>query len=151
MKWNWGTKIVISMVVFMLFLSVFFVMMSRQTFYLVEKDYYPKGQEYQQKIDKIDNAKQLGEPIQVKNKNEYLVFTFPKVFIPEQIEGNIVLYRPSDGTQDISMTIHLDSLNQHVFPLQEVLKGKYIAKIDYTDKAKAYYQEIPVFFKMSQN
>jgi len=145
MKWNWGTKIVISMVVFMLFLTVFFVMMSRQTFYLVEKDYYPKGLEYQEKINKIENAKQLGEPIQLENKDEYLVFTFPSVLTPDEIEGNIVLYRPSDGTQDVSMTIKLDSWNQYVFSVKDVLKGRYTVKIDYTNNIKEYYQEIPVF------
>lgn len=147
MKWNWGTKIVISMVVFMLFLTVFFVMMSRQTFYLVEKDYYPKGLEYQEKIDKIENAKQLGESIRLNNKGEFLVFTFPSVITPDKVEGEIVLYRPSDGTQDIGMTIKLDSLNQHIFPVEDVLKGKYTAKIDYTDNTKAYYQEISVIVK----
>lgn len=147
MKWNWGTKIVISMVVFMLFLTVFFVMMSRQTFYLVEKDYYPKGLEYQEKIDKIDNAKQLGELIQLENKDKYLVFTFPSVLPPDEIDGNIVLYRPSDGTQDVSMAIKVDSLNKHVFSLEDVLKGKYTAKIDYTDNTKEYYQEITVIVK----
>lgn len=147
MKWNWGTKIVISMVVFMLFLTIFFVMMSRQTFYLVEKDYYPKGLEYQEKIDKIENAKQLGEPIQLENMEEYLVFSFPSVLTPDEIDGNIFLYRPSDGTQDVSMAIKLDSLNKHVFLLEDVLKGKYTAKIDYTDNTKDYYQEILVIVK----
>lgn len=131
----------------MLFLTVFFVMMSRQTFYLVEKDYYPKGLEYQEKIDKIENAKQLGEPIQLEYKDEYLVFTFPSVLTLGEIVGNIVLYRPSDGTKDIAMSINLDTLNQHVFPVEDLLNGKYTAKIDYTDDAKEYYQEISVIVK----
>lgn len=138
----------ISMIAFMLFLTVFFVMMARQTFYLVEKDYYPKGQEYQQKIDKMDNTKLLDEQVQMENKEESLVFKFPSVFKSDEIEGKIILYRPSDGTQDIAMSIHLDSLNQHVFPVQDVLRGKYIVKIDYKDEAKEYYQEIPVLIKM---
>lgn len=147
MKWNWGTKIVISMVVFMLFLTVFFVMMSRQTFFLVEKDYYPKGLEYQENIDKKDNAKLLDEQIQLENKGDFLVFTFQPFFNAEEIAGNIVLYRPSDGTQDITMTIQLDSLHQHVFPVQDVLKGKYIAKIDYKYNNKEYYQEESVYIE----
>lgn len=149
MKWNWGTKLLISMIVFMLFLTVFFVMMSRQTFYLVEKDYYPKGQEYQLKIDKIDNAKLLDEQIQLDNKGDFLVFTFQPFFSIDEIAGNIVLYRPSDGTQDIAMPIQLDSLRQHVFPIQDVLKGKYIAKIDYNYEGKSYYEEIPLLIKMN--
>ncbi len=148
MKWNWGTKLLIGMIAFMLFLIVFFVSMMRQTFYLVEKDYYPKGLEYQQRIDKIENAKQLGERIQLDNSGNYLVFTFPSVIVAEETNGNIVLYRPSDGTQDISMTIKLDSLNQHIFPVEDVLKGKYIAKIDYAYNEKGYYEEIPVLIKM---
>lgn len=148
MKWNWGTKLLISMIAFMLFLIVFFVLMSRQTFFLVEKDYYPKGLEYQQKIDKKDNAKLLDEQILLENKGDFLVFTFQPFFNAEEIAGNIVLYRPSDGTKDIAMTIQLDSLHQHIFPVQDVLKGKYIAKIDYSYEDKGYYEEIPVLIKM---
>jgi hypothetical protein len=147
MKWNWGTKILISMVIFMLFLTVFFILMSRQTFYLVEKDYYPKGLEYQEKIDKVENAKQLKEKILLENKDNHLIFTFPSVFVPDEVKGNIVLYRPSDGTRDITMPIQLDSLNQHIFRVQDILKGKYIAKIDYKFNNKEFYQEENVFIK----
>jgi len=49
------------------------------------------------------------------------------------------------------MDIQLDSLNQQIFPVDDLAKGKYTAKIEYTNKEKEYYQEIPVFIKMSQN
>jgi hypothetical protein len=147
-KWNWGTKLLIGMIVFMLFLIVFFVLMTNQTYHLVEKDYYPKALEYQQRIDKMDNTNKLENQILVKNQGEYLIFTFPSVFESNRVAGKIVLYRPSDGTMDISMKIRLDSLNQHIFPVMDIQKGKYIAKIDYSESNNGYYQEIPVFVKM---
>ncbi len=149
-KWNWGTKLFILTALFMLFLIVFFVLMIQQTYYLVEKDYYPKGLEYQQRIDKVENTKQLDEQVKIDNKGEFLVFTFQSFFNADEIDGKIVLYRPSDGARDIAMSIQLDSLHQHIFPVKDILKGKYIAKIEYAYEEKGYYQETPVFVKMFQ-
>ncbi len=145
MKWNWGTKILISMIVFMLFLTVFFVLMMRQNFYLVEKDYYPKGLEYQQRIDKMENAKQLDEQVKIDNRKEFLVFTFQSFFNADEIDGKIVLYRPSDGRRDVSISIELDSSRQFFYPVKNLITGKYLVKIDYKYNDKEYYQEKSIY------
>jgi hypothetical protein len=150
-KWNWGTKLFISMVAFMLFLIAFFVLMTQQTYHLVEKDYYPKALEYQQRIDKTENAKQLAERVKLENKGDFLIFTFQSFFNPEEVTGKITLYRPSDGAMDIAMEIHLDSLCRHIFPVNDIQKGKYLAKIEYANSEEEYYQEMPVFVKMFQH
>ena len=146
-KWNWGTKLLISMIVFMLFLTVFFVLMMRQTFYLVEKDYYPKGLKYQQRIDKMENAKQLDEQVKIDNKEDFLVFTFQSFFNADEIEGKIVLYRPSDGKWDVKIPLELDSNRQIFHPVKNLMKGKYIVKIDYKYDDKEYYQEKSIYIE----
>ena len=135
------------MIVFMLFLTVFFVLMMRQTFNLVEKDYYPKGLEYQQRIDKMENAKQLGEKVKIDNRRESLVFTFQSFFNADEIDGKIVLYRPSDGKGDVKIPIELDTNRQFFYPVKNLMKGKYIVKIDYKYKDKEYYQEKSIYIE----
>ena len=147
MKWNWGTKLLISIIVFMLFLTAFFVLMMRQTFYLVEKDYYPKGLNYQQRIDKSINAKLLEEVVEIENNGEYLIFRFQSFFNPSEISGTIQLYRPSDAKQDVNLDIQPDSNRQIFYPVKNLIKGKYIAKINYTYGDKDYYQEKSVFIE----
>lgn len=147
MKWNWGTKIFIAIVLFMSMMIVLVILTMQQSFYLVEKDYYPKGLEYQQRIDKETNAKKIGESILVENNKSELEFTFPSVFNPESIEGEIVLYRPSDGTMDIAFPIELNSMRKMSVPTSNLISGKYLIKFDYKDTDKEYFQESTVYIE----
>lgn len=147
-KWNWGTKLFIWTVLFMLVLLTFVFLSFRQTFFLVEKDYYPKGLEYQQKIDKINNTSQLDEKIKVEDNNEYIVVTFPVMMNPESIKGTIVIYRPSDGDKDIRVNIKPDSISKQIIPTDDLIVGKYILQFDYSHNGVDYFQEETVFVKM---
>lgn len=147
-KWNWGTKLFIFTAIFMLFLIVFFIMMSQQTFHLVEKDYYPKALEFQQQIDKNNNTKLLDERVRVENRGEYIEFEFQSFFNPDSINGDIIFYRPSESREDLKIPIQPDSTGKQFYPVKNLLKGKYIVKIEYYYENKGYYQEDPVLVKM---
>jgi len=147
-KWNWGTKLFIFTALFMLFLITFFVLMGLRTVHLVEKDYYPKALEYQQHIEKDNNAKALDENVRIETKGETIEFKFQSIFNPDSISGYIVLYRPSGGEKDIRVSIDLDSSGYQYIPVVDLLKGKYIVKIEYFYNNKGYYQEKPVLVKM---
>ena len=55
-KWNWGTKLVIAIILFMGFIFVLVYLSTQNTIDLVERDYYPKGLKYQNRIEEIKNA-----------------------------------------------------------------------------------------------
>lgn len=147
-KWNWGTKILVAMILFMSLLIGFVIMSMNQTFYLVEKDYYPKALEFQGMIDKVNNAKQLSEKIKIENLGSEVRFTFQDVFEPKEISGNIVFYRPSDKDKDVNVIIKLDTALKQVYNVSGMLKGKYILKIDYQVGEKGYYQEESIMLNM---
>lgn len=147
-KWNWGTKLFIFTAIFMLFLIAFFIMMSLQTFHLVEKDYYPKALEFQGQIDKNNNTKSLDERVRIENRGEYIEFEFQTFFNPDSIKGDIIFYRPSESREDLKVPIQLDSTGKQYYPVKNLLKGKYIVKIEYYYENKGYYQEDPVLVKM---
>lgn len=147
-KWNWGTKLFIWTVLFMLVLLTFVFLSFRQTFFLVEKDYYPKGLEYQQKIDKLNNTNLLEERIKVEDNNEFIVVIYPAMMNPDSINGTIVFYRPSDEAQDIQVAINPDTVSRQLIPTDNLLMGKYILQFDYSHKGVDYFQEETVFVKM---
>ncbi|MCP4552714.1 MAG: hypothetical protein GY834_11890 [Bacteroidetes bacterium] len=147
MKWNWGTKLLIAIISFMSLIIVLAVFSMKQSFFLVEKDYYPKGLEYQQKIKKTENAQKAGELIMIKNKGSELLISFPSLFDLNQLEGNLFFYRPSDGTKDITIPILVDSLGLMICSTQNLENGKYILKFDYKVNDKEYFQEETVFIQ----
>lgn len=147
-KWHWGTKLLVGMILFMLLLLTFVFLSVRQEFDLVEKDYYPKALEYQEKIDKTNNAENLNEKLTVENKGEFIWVSFPSVFSPEDIKGQVVFYRPSGKKDDVAFEIKPDSNGVQLFSVESMLRGKYIIKIDYFVGGTGYYQEETVLINM---
>ena len=123
-KINWGTGIVITLVLFISFILYFVIKMSTNSDYeydLVRPDYYKHEIEYQQRIDKLNNAKTLTQNILIRRVTNGIFIDFPKNISQEKIEGSIYLYRPSNKKLDITLPILLNDHTQ--FISDEVLIG----------------------------
>ena len=142
---NWGTGILIFLVIF--FIAIFsFVYFSFQLqIDLVERDYYPQEIAYQKQIDKITRLEKLGQKISIQKEEGMLILTFPEAH-KSRIEGKILIYRPSDAGMDTIHDIVTDKSNKQFIPSAHLNAGKYILKIDWVCEREAYYQEI-VFYK----
>jgi hypothetical protein len=147
-KWNWGTGILIAIIAFMGFMAFMVYQSTRQNFDLVERDYYPKALEYQQKIDKITNARELTEKVTLKESGDAVEVVFQSFFSPEDVQGTIVFYRPSNKQMDLSFPISLDTARTQYCSIVNLAKGKYIVKVDYEAGGKKYYQEESILLKM---
>lgn len=143
-KWNWGTGIFISIVVFMIFIFTLVYFTTQHTIDLVEKDYYPKGLKFQDRIDEVKNAQPFKELFTVSQNGNRLIINFPEI-TPDT--GTVVFFRPSDTRYDLTYKIEPDSLWTMSFPASEFLKGKYILKIHWWEDEKSYYVEKPFYLK----
>ncbi len=144
-NWNWGTKLFIATAIFMLFLLTMVYMTTLQDRSMVEDEYYQKSMVYQEMIDKKSNSKQLEQQVKVNMGSSYLSIIFQDFFKPQNISGEIKIYRPSDIKLDVHIPIKLDSTRSLHLPKDKMTKGKYIVKIDYKVGEKGYYQEEVVF------
>ena len=140
MKLNWGTAIVIAFIGFIGFIMFFVVRMSTDDKYnheLVADDYYQQELEYQNDIDKVENAKTLSEEISYAKTDEGLLLSFPKEIDQLKIEGKVFLIRPSNKQLDFEMPI---SLSNHylLIPDNRLLDGRWNMKIEWTESGKAY-------------
>ncbi len=142
-KWNWGTKLTIAIILFM---SLIFFMVYMSTQYpidLVEEDYYPKGLKYQERIDEISNARPVASQVRAFQNSDAVVVTFPEI---NPDTGTITFYRPSNIHLDRVYEINTDSLQQMSFPKSEFKKGKYYLKIYWEENDRGYYIEKPFYF-----
>jgi hypothetical protein len=147
-KWNWGTGILIAIITFMGFMAFMVYQSTRQNFDLVERDYYPKALEYQQKIDKIANARALDEKVKLQESGGVVEVVFQSVFSPDDVRGTIVFYRPSNKKMDLSFPISLDTARTQYCSTTDLANGKYIVKVDYEVDGTKYYQEETILLKM---
>lgn len=140
MKINWGTGIVITIVLFIAFIMYFVITMSTNHSYnhdLVTEKYYQKELIYQQKIDASANASALKGALEIQKTAQGLVVAFPTEFDPKQLKGKVFLYRPSDKQLDFEIPISL--LNKYLLvPDKRLSDGRWNIIIECTYAGKEY-------------
>jgi hypothetical protein len=141
MKINWGTGIVISLVV-MISGMIFLVSIAvRQDHDLVDKDYYQKSITYQQHIEKVRKNDALTEKIKFELSEASLKLTFPNLATFQEYTGEIHFYSPVAEKRDMTLKINLDKNYIQIIDLKSLEKGRYQVKIDWNVSGTGYYQE----------
>ena len=143
-KWNWGTKLLIAIIIFMSFIFFLVYLSTQNAISLVEKDYYPKGLKYQTRIDEIKKADLAKEQFNVIQENGLIVLSIPEI---NADSGSIVFFRPSDQLLDFTSGINPDSLGRMYFPYNNFKKGKYLIKVHWYENGEGYYIEKRFFIK----
>ncbi len=143
-KWNWGTGITVFIILFMSFILYMVYLTTQNPVDLVEKDYYPKGLVYQERIEEIKNGNGVKHQFLIEQTEDNVVVKLP--VIENADTSNITIFRPSDKRLDISAEIVLDDSNAMYFPVSKFRKGKYIVKVFWKNKEKGYYMEKVFFF-----
>ncbi|PKQ65779.1 hypothetical protein BZG02_01865 [Labilibaculum filiforme] len=143
-KMSWGTKLAIGASIYVIGILIFVGFSTTQKINLVSKDYYPKEVEYQQQINKLKNAKELKENIQIIQENGKLQIQFP-ANMHNQVKGEIIFYRPADYESDIKTDIEIDENGLQELDTKQLLKGMYTIKIDWEHNGIGYYKEESVY------
>lgn len=146
MKWNWGTKLALAMAAFMIMVIIFGILMMRESVNLVEKDYYPKGQAYQEQILKKKNAEAIQDEIQLELKNGLLLLKFPDTLDIAKVKGTVHLYHRENELKDLMADLMADKDRSFKVDVGN-LAGRYIVKIDWTYNNTPYYLEKSVDIK----
>ena len=140
MKFNWGTGIVVTIIVFIAFIMYFVITMSTDNTYshdLVTDKYYQEELNYQQEIDAEKNAKSLKEKVTIEKNSKGLKINFPENFIPKNIKGKVFLYRPSNKQLDFEIPISI-SKTYLLVPEQRLVDGRWNMKIFWKHKNTNY-------------
>ena len=140
MKFNWGTGIVVTIIVFIAFIMYFVITMSTDNTYshdLVTDKYYQAELNYQQEIDAEKNAKSLKEKVTIEKNSKGLKINFPKYFNPKSIEGKVFLYRPSSKQLYFEIPISI-SKSYLLVPEQRLVDGRWNMKIFWKHKNTNY-------------
>jgi len=141
MKINWGTGIVIALIV-MISGMIFLVSIAvRQDYDLVDNDYYQKSVNYQQHIEKVNNTAALSEKIQFNQSADTLKITYPDLGNAQEYRGEIHFYSPVAEKRDLTLKVKPDSGFSQTINLKNLEKGRYQVKIDWSAGKGSYYQE----------
>ena len=140
-KFNWGTGILITIIIFMVITIGTVVFLMNQDVDLVTNDYYNKGIQHQSQIEKVNRTNEMVEKVSINLGNGFVVFNFPKSLTKKSIEGTIQFYRPSDSKKDFSIPLSVDTSGQQIISTQSIVKGYWKVKVDWKQDSIEYYKE----------
>lgn len=148
MKINWGTGLVIGMLLFMGFIMYFVITMTTDDSYshdLVTEEYYKKELYYQEEIDAQTNYQALGDKITGKRTEEGWLLQFPSD-VDQNAQGTIKLYRPSNEGLDSELELKLDESGQQLIPGSRLVDGIWELNIQWAQDDRSYlYKESIVY------
>ena len=140
-KFNWGTGILISIIVFMIITISTVVFLMNQDVDLVASDYYDKGIQHQEQIDRVNRTNSMSEAVQIIPENGFVRLTFPKSYSQKSLTGTIQFYRPSDSKKDFTLSISIDTSAQQLIPTKNFEIGYWKVKLNWALDSIEYYKE----------
>ncbi|MBL7966880.1 MAG: FixH family protein [Prolixibacteraceae bacterium] len=140
-KFNWGTGIVIAMIVMISGMLVLVSIALRQDYDLVDDDYYQKSINYQQHIEKVKNNEALQQKIKFEQTGDTLNLAFPRLASSGDYKGTIHFYSPVEENRDLTVELKPDTGFVQTILLNKLEAGRYQVKIDWNAGSTAYYHE----------
>ncbi|AFU69486.1 cytochrome cbb3 oxidase biogenesis protein CcoH [Psychroflexus torquis ATCC 700755] len=140
MKINWGTGLVIGMVIFIGFILILVYKMTTDhnlEHDLVTDGYYQKEMELQDDIYARQNSMAMEEQIIGQKNTKGYVLEFPESYDPKNIEGMVFLYRTSSKKLDFELPLDLTDSN-FLIPDEFLLKGRWNITIDWEYEGKKF-------------
>lgn len=123
MKLNWGTGIVISIIIFMAISLVMLFIFMNQKVDLVTDNYYEKTLVYQNQIDEAERSAQFDKEIQMEYSDYRLKLVFPFAGTNKIANGVIYFYRPSNSMKDFKTILNFDEKGEQVFDVSKIDPG----------------------------
>lgn len=149
MKINWGKGIVLAFLLFMSFILYFVFEVQGNSKYdneLVVEEYYKHDAHYSDEYTKIQNADNLKEKPIISNTAAGVTIVFPNTFIPENIKGNVSLYRPSAKHLDFEHPLKL-SESKLLIPKAEFVGGNWDMTLSWNYQGKDYITKQKLYIK----
>jgi hypothetical protein len=141
MKFTWGHGIFLLLAVFLIGMITLVVISSSQEINLVSEDYYPKGINYQQQIDKEARTTQLDKGIEFSQDESNVYLKFPNLDSLSSISGKVLMFYPRSYRFDKEYDIDLNDSLYQIISKDSIMTGKCIIKIDWSIDSVDYYQE----------
>ena len=140
---NWGVKITLAFIVFVLIMITMVIISVKQDVNLVAEDYYKQEIAYESQIERIKNTNNLAFPPEISFNKETnrLLISFSSVLANRIRSGEVLLYRPSDHKKDVKAQLILDDSNQLVISMAGRKKGLWKIKLNWNDGELEYYDE----------
>lgn len=142
---NWGHKLAIVIVLFLVAMLTMVFYAARQTNEMIDDNYYQKELGYQDLIDAQKNLLAVSANNIVSQDMDEVIFTLPIGTFEGLDSGRVELLRTDAERLDKFLDIIPDGTNRRSIPKAELSAGIYRARIRWSSKGIPYYKEESVY------
>ncbi|SDZ94929.1 FixH family protein [Pedobacter hartonius] len=134
---NWGTKIVLGLATFMIFIVVLgLIMFNSKKDALVDNDYYEKGINYNKVYNRKEQTNTDHARPEVSANQEMIIVKFV-----HNAKGTARLMRTSDKELDKTIPFESNINRQLIIPARNLKKGSWRLIIEWVSDEKSYMYE----------
>ncbi len=141
MKFNWGTGILIFIIIFVAATIFTAVTLMNKDVDLVTDNYYEKTLVYQDEIDKLNRSVDISGKVDFIYTDNLLSIKFPHEAALKIKSGEISFYRPSNSSLDFNLPFEPDSTGLVVFNTDKITKGLWDVKLKWQQHGKDFLVE----------
>jgi hypothetical protein len=146
MKWNWGTAIAATYVVFAAATTGFVVFAMQRPVLLVRPDYYAESLREDQRIAARANASRLGPALSIASDGRDVRLSLPSDQAASA-RGSVLLYRASDPGADRTFAFTPDAAGRQELRLAALPPGHWVVKLQWTAGGRDYDAERSVMLR----
>ena len=107
---------------------------------LVQDDYYQNSTMHDQHVSDIKRSDNVELKLFFDRSQNSVILETPENFEDSKVTGEVHFYRPSDGKLDFNVPINLIE-NKQLFNVDELITGKWIAKVSFTFENENFFKE----------
>ncbi len=141
LKMNWGAKIAVLYIGFVVLIATLVFLSMKQDFQLVASDYYQQEIKYQEVIDAVKNQSTLSAPVGITASKDAVTLSLPGEFTGKAVTGTVDFYAAAKSEWDASFDLSALQHNNLVVPRSRLHPTTYSVKIRWQSEGKTYYQE----------
>lgn len=137
MKFNWGTGILIFLILFLMACGIFIAFAMRQKVELVHEDYYERGVDHSTQMEVEKRSAPYQEDIKAVQLEGTLQISMTDSLAASCDSARIQLYRPSDNLLDMNM-LYDPGRGALVISREDLVPGRYILKLSWYSEGLKY-------------
>jgi hypothetical protein len=146
MKFNWGTGILVFLILFLSASAVFIIFAMRQDVNLVYEDYYEQGVDYSAKMDVNARSMEYVDSINTYLEDGMFVVDFKSSLVLRIDSGSLLMFRPSNSSLDVRMPFG-QTRNSLKVSRSDLITGRYILKLSWYAGGLKYEVEKTVYIE----
>lgn len=148
MNMNWGYKILIVIVLFIITMGGMVYVAMQQNNEMLDDHYYEREQKYQSLIDAQNRLNKVTDEKLLSQNDAQIILQVPTAICGNISQGTMHFIRNDDQSKDKIVPINPDADCKQLLDKKQFSKGMYKVRISWEFENQQYYNEDNFFVKL---